>query len=77
MVFLPGDYRAWGSQKGGGETPHFLNTKGERFMLRYNPEGAEFATKEVLVQAIAQEVLEGKGTEHGGVYSDLSRRGGF
>ena len=72
LVFLPGDYRAWGSQKGWGETPHFLNTKGERFMLRYNPKSAEFATKEVLVQAIAHEVLEGRGTERGGVYSDLS-----
>ena len=72
LVFLPGEHRAWGSQKGWGETPHFLNTRGERFMLRYNPEGAEFATKEVLIHAIAQEVLEGRGTEHGGVYSDLS-----
>jgi fumarate reductase (CoM/CoB) subunit A len=72
LVFLPGDYRAWGSQREWGETPHFLNTRGERFMLRYNPNGAEFATKEVIVQAIAHEVLEGRGTEHGGVYSDLT-----
>lgn len=73
VSFLPGNNRAWGSQKGWGETPHFLNTKGERFMLRYNPTGAEFGTKEVIVQSIAREVKEGRGTDRGGVYSDLSR----
>lgn len=72
LTFLPAINRAWGSQKAWGETPHFLNTKGERFMLRYNPSGAEFATKEVLVQSIAREVKEGRGTKRGGVYSDLS-----
>jgi fumarate reductase (CoM/CoB) subunit A len=72
VSFLPGNNRAWGSQKSWGETPHFLNTKGERFMLRYNPTGAEFGTKEVIVQSIAREVKEGRGTDRGGVYSDLS-----
>lgn len=72
VSFLPASNRAWGSQKSWGETPHFLNTKGERFMLRYNPSGAEFGTKEVLVQSIAREVKEGRGTKRGGVYSDLS-----
>jgi len=72
VPFLPGSNRAWGSQKSWGETPHFLNTRGERFMMRYNPDGAEFATKEILVQSIAREVKEGRGTKRGGVYSDLS-----
>jgi len=72
VPFLPGNNRAWGSQKSWGETPHFLNTKGERFMTRYNPDGAEFGTKEVLVQSIAKEVREGRGTKRGGIYSDLS-----
>lgn len=72
VSFLPASNRAWGSQKSWGETPHFLNTKDERFMLRYNPSTAEFATKEVLVQSIAAEVKEGRGTERGGVYSDLT-----
>jgi fumarate reductase (CoM/CoB) subunit A len=72
VSFLPASNRAWGSQKSWGETPHFLNTKGERFMLRYNPSGAEFGTKEVLVQSIAKEIKQGRGTERGGVYSDLS-----
>jgi fumarate reductase (CoM/CoB) subunit A len=71
VSFLPGINRAWGSQRSWGETPHFLNTRGERFMLRYNPSGAEFGTKEVIVHAIAKEVQEGRGTERGGVYSDL------
>jgi len=72
VSFLPASNRAWGSQKSWGETPHFLNTEGERFMLRYNPSGAEFGTKEVLAQSIAKEVKEGRGTKRGGVYSDLS-----
>jgi fumarate reductase (CoM/CoB) subunit A len=72
VSFLPGNNRAWGSQRSWGETPHFLNTRGERFMLRYNPSGAEFGTKEVLVHAIAKEVQEGRGTAKGGVYSDLT-----
>jgi fumarate reductase (CoM/CoB) subunit A len=72
VPFLPSTNRAWGSQKSWGETPHFLNTKGERFMTRYNPGAAEFGTKEILVQSIAREVKEGRGTKRGGVYSDLS-----
>jgi len=53
------------------DTPHLLNTQGERFMKRYNPVDLEFGTKETLLKGIVSEVKAGRGTERGGVYVDL------
>ncbi|MBQ6805537.1 MAG: FAD-binding protein [Clostridia bacterium] len=47
------------------------NNQGERFVLKeYETEGA--APKDQLARIIAQEILAGKGSEHGGVYLDLT-----
>jgi fumarate reductase (CoM/CoB) subunit A len=46
------------------------NAQMERFMKRYEPERIERTTRDKLTRAITTEILEGRGTEHGGVYYD-------
>jgi fumarate reductase (CoM/CoB) subunit A len=48
------------------------NVTGERFMKRYDAEKMEYATKDVLTRAIMREIREGRGTQHGGVWMDLT-----
>jgi fumarate reductase (CoM/CoB) subunit A len=48
------------------------NSKNERFMQRYDVKRMENTTKDVLAAAIIQEVREGRGTPHGGVWMDFS-----
>ncbi len=57
-----------------GEGGHLYNTEGERFMRRYSPDQMELDARDVVARAIAQEVSEGRGTENGGVYLDISHR---
>jgi succinate dehydrogenase / fumarate reductase flavoprotein subunit len=47
---------------------------GERFMQRYSPDQMELDARDVVARAIAREVTEGRGTENGGVYLDISHR---
>lgn len=49
-----------------------LNKDGERFMSKYAPEKMELATRDVVARSIYQEIIEGRGTENGGVYLDIS-----
>ena len=49
-----------------------INSKGERFMSKYAPEKMELATRDVVARSIYQEIIEGRGTENGGVYLDIS-----
>lgn len=49
------------------------NERGERFMERYDPERKEASTRAILSRAIQTEVVEGRGSSHGGVYLDLTR----
>lgn len=49
-----------------------LNKDGERFMSKYSPEKMELATRDVVARSIYQEIIEGRGTEKGGVYLDIS-----
>ena len=57
-----------------GEGGHLYNAAGERFMERYSPDQMELDARDVVARAIAQEIAEGRGTETGGVYLDLSHR---
>lgn len=49
-----------------------LNKNGERFMNKYAPEKMELATRDVVARSIYQEIIEGRGSENGGVYLDIS-----
>ena len=49
-----------------------INKEGERFMSKYAPEKMELATRDVVARSIYQEIIEGRGTENGGVYLDIS-----
>jgi succinate dehydrogenase / fumarate reductase flavoprotein subunit len=43
-------------------------------MERYDPERMELSTRDVVARAIYTEVREGRGTEHGGAYLDISHK---
>ncbi len=48
----------------------YLNSKGERFLERYDPERMEMTTRDIQARAMYVEILAGRGSEHGGVYLD-------
>ena len=49
-----------------------FNKDGERFMSKYAPDKMELATRDVVARSIYKEITEGRGTENGGVYLDIS-----
>lgn len=49
-----------------------LNKDKERFMEKYDPEKMELATRDVVARSIYREIIEGRGTENGGVYLDIT-----
>jgi succinate dehydrogenase / fumarate reductase flavoprotein subunit len=57
-----------------GEGGRLYNAEGERFMERYSPDQMELDARDVVARAIAQEITEGRGTDNGGVYLDISHR---
>lgn len=57
-----------------GEGGRLYNANGERFMERYSPKQMELDARDVVARAIAKEVEEGRGTENGGVYLDISHK---
>ncbi|HEX5975963.1 MAG TPA: FAD-binding protein, partial [Nitrososphaeraceae archaeon] len=55
-----------------GEGGILLNSKGERFMKNYDPERMELGPRDVVARAIYNEIISGSGTEHGGVWLDVT-----
>ncbi|MFT4890499.1 MAG: succinate dehydrogenase / fumarate reductase flavoprotein subunit [Halobacteriales archaeon] len=57
-----------------GEGGRLYNADGERFMERYSPDQMELDARDVVARAIAAEIHDGRGTDSGGVYLDISHR---
>jgi len=57
-----------------GEGGVLRNQLGQRFMEKYDPKKMELSTRDVVARAIYTEVREGRGTEHGGAYLDISQK---
>jgi len=55
-----------------GEGGILLNSKGERFMRNYYPERMELGPRDIVARAIYNEIVAGRGTEHGGVWLDIT-----
>ena len=53
------------------------NAQNERFMEKYFPDQKENVPRDVLSRGIFLEILEGRGTEHGGVWLDASNIDGW
>ncbi len=57
-----------------GEGGKLINNKGERFMKNYDPKRMELSTRDKVAVANYTEIIEGRGTQNGAVYLDISHK---
>src|ERR687897_1250169 len=57
-----------------GEGGRLYNSVGERYMERYDPGRLELSARDRVALANYTEISEGRGSEHGGVFLDISHR---
>jgi succinate dehydrogenase / fumarate reductase flavoprotein subunit len=74
MVWPPGVQGILVTEAVRGEGGVLRNKNGERFMERYDPKRLDLSTRDVVARSIYTEVREGRGTEHGGAFLDISHK---
>jgi succinate dehydrogenase / fumarate reductase flavoprotein subunit len=74
MVWPPGVQGILVTEAVRGEGGILRNKLGERFMEKYDPKKMELSTRDVVARSIYTEVREGRGSEHGGAFLDISHK---